>query len=44
MVARIKLLLKSLAALVVFGVYVWYRAVLEAPAVKRRKAVRRSRA
>ena len=40
--ARIRTILRALAALTVYSAYVWYRAVLAAPAVKRRKAARRA--
>ena len=40
---RVKLLLKVLAGAVGFFVYVWFKAVLSAPSVKRRKRARRAR-
>ena len=40
---RVKLLLKVLAGTVAFFVYVWFKAVRSAPAVKRRKRARRAR-
>ena len=41
MLARVKLVLRAAAALVAFLLYVWYRAVLAVPGVRRRKRARR---
>jgi len=42
MLARVKLVLRALAALVAFLLYVWYRAANAVPLVRRRKRVRRT--
>lgn len=42
--ARIRTILRALAALTAWSAYVWYRAVLSVPAVRRRKAARRAAA
>ena len=42
MVRRIRIVLRALAATVAFALFVWYRAVLAVPAIKRRKTARRS--
>jgi hypothetical protein len=41
MLVLVRRILRVFAALLAFGLYVWYRAVREAPGVKRRKAARR---
>jgi len=41
MLMLVRRILRALAAVVAFALYVWYRAVRRAPAVKRRKAARR---
>jgi hypothetical protein len=43
-VRRVKLVLKALAALVAFAVYVWFAAVRALPEVKRRKRHRATQA
>jgi hypothetical protein len=41
-VTLVRRILKALAAALAFAVYVWFAAVRLAPAVRRRKAARRS--
>jgi hypothetical protein len=41
MLVLVRRILRVFAALLAFALYVWYRAVREAPAIKRRKAARR---
>lgn len=41
-VRRIKLVLRVIAGTIAFAAYVWYRAVLAVPRVRRRKAARRA--